>query len=177
MKLLSKGKIIALSLIMSSVVISFGITLLTLWVRDHPRQGVVAHKCMIPEKYAAIVHSLNAPLGIPEKLLYLWVDEESRGWVAGTGAHGEKGLTQVVPTNFDSFERMYYTGKLPFDPARDDCSLEIGIKHLADCYKDTKDWFLALCEYNAGRASIRGGYIPPSTISYACRIWSNFIKD
>jgi hypothetical protein len=164
----TKGFIFAASMVLISVVLSVSANYLILLFRE--QKVVIPHDCPIPVKYQLIVHQINKSLNIPEWIINNWIEQESVGWIAKPGAKGERGLTQVLPENFDTFERLYYTGKENFDPNRDDCSLEIGMKHLFDCYIDSRDWFLALCTYNAGRTRVLTGQIPEGAQLYALKI-------
>jgi soluble lytic murein transglycosylase-like protein len=117
----------------------------------------------LAEKYAS-------KYGIPTKLFFALITQES-GWnyraVSRTGAIG---LTQVMP--FNVIAMGYDLESFKNSPSE---QLEAGARYLSQQYMTFGRWDLALAAYNAGPGAVlRYGGIPPytETINYVSSILS-----
>lgn len=102
--------------------------------------------------------------GIPQKIFFALINQES-GWdYKSYSSAGAIGLTQVMPFNITAMGYDVETFKN--SPA---IQLDLGARFLSDQYKTFARWDLALAAYNAGPGAVKKyGGIPPyrETINY-----------
>lgn len=133
----------------------------------------------IPKKYRGFVIDLCEKYNVPLLLLYRLVYHESR-WnryaVSRYNNNGTRdyGIAQLNSACIRGFIRAFYRGKETFNVYNPKHSLEIAVKLLNTHYRTFKNWYFAVCAYNAGANSVRYRRIPTSTRIYAKRIM-NFI--
>ena len=111
----------------------------------------------IPKDLRSLAAATAEKYGIPEKLFFALIKQES-GWnYRAVSRSGALGLTQVMPFNVTAMG--YDIESFKESPAD---QLEAGARYLSQQFKTFDRWDLALAAYNAGPGAVlRYGGIPP----------------
>lgn len=121
------------------------------------RGNGTAKAASIPTDLKSLAAKIAGKYGIPPKLFFALINQES-GWnYRSVSSAGAVGLTQIMPFNITAMGYNIETFKnSPSD------QLEAGAKYLSMQYKTFGRWDLALAAYNAGPGAVlMYGGIPP----------------
>lgn len=106
----------------------------------------------------AAVSNLNDTyaLNLPESLVMSIVKTESSFDVTATGAAGEYGLMQVMPSTYTWIYGVYGFSA-PSNPYDINANLLAGMLFLDWLYKNTGSWFAVIHAYNVGLSGYQSG--------------------